>query len=289
MDRTGKPAAGHTPPSKLPSGTSTAAARKRLSVTEAKKRARRKKNKRHFFAFCICVIALLCTAFVVYDKLFVIDSFAVRGEKEYTAEQAETFAKAIGIEPGMHLFSFDREKASANAKYALSEFDSVKIRYDLPSGIVLEVKESVPILYITFGGHHFILSEGLRVLSMTDDASVPESMALKHVAVGGVSGCVAGEFLQTDSGCDEILISLLAVLKEEGVLAEATEIDVSDKFAIRFDYKQRYTVLLGDSVNMSVKVRLFKAIEQKLRETDSGYIDVSDENYREGQFKPYNR
>ena len=258
-----------------------------VSVAAAKRRHKHRRMKNRFFALCMTLILVAAVGFALFDRLFVIQSFSVKGAGEYTEADAEAMAKAVGLEKGMHLFGFDRAAAMQTAKYALSAFDSVVIRYDLPNGIVFEVKEAVPALYTSVGGTNFILSEGLRVLSMTNNAAEVEALALKRAYIGGVTSCVAGEFVKTSNGCDEILKQLYAVLKEEGCVGEADELDVSGKFDISFLYKQRFTVKLGDADNLTVKVRFMKSIVDKLSDTDSGIIDVSDENYREGVFKSY--
>ena len=142
-------------------------------------------------------------------------------------------------------------------------------------------------MYISVGGSSYVLSEGLRVLSVSTDASAVENGYLKRAVIGGVTSCVAGNFITTDSGCDEILKALYAVLKEENCLADTDDFDVSDKFDLSFSYRKRFTVKLGGADNLSVKVRFMKSIADKLSDKASGIIDVSDENYREGMFKPY--
>lgn len=93
-------------------------------------------------------------AYVIFDKLFVIQGFRVKGasETEYTAEQAEAMAEELGLKKGMHLFGFNRKAAEQTARFALSEFDSVRIRYALPDTVVLDVKEAEPAMYVSVGG-----------------------------------------------------------------------------------------------------------------------------------------
>lgn len=259
-----------------------------MDVSTAKRRVVKKKAKNKFFAFLVVLILMVLTAWLLFDKIFVIKSFKISGGIEYTEEQAAAMAEKIGLKSGMHMFGFDKNEAQQLAKYALSEFDSIKIEYDLPDKIVFKVVESEPAMYISQGDYTFILSEGLRVMSMSDGSEQAENLELKHVYISGVASCVAGEFLSTDNNSDTILKELYAVLKEEEVLAAADEIDVTNRFALTFKYKDRYDVKLGDSENLTVKVRFMKSIEEKLKDTDKGSIDVSDENYREGIFKAYN-
>ncbi len=271
------------------SGTTVPNAPHGVSVNAAKRR--HKRNKRSARAVSVLVILAVAAlfAYVIFDKLFVIQGFRVKGtsETEYTAEQAEAMAEELGLKKGMHLFGFNRKAAEQTARFALSEFDSVRIRYALPDTVVLDVKEAEPAMYVSVGGSSYVLSEGLRVLSVTSDASEVENGFLKRTLIGGITSCVAGRFVETDSGCDEILKQLYSVLKEEDCIAEADDLDVSHKFDLTFTYKKRFTVKLGDADNLAVKVRFMKSIADKLNEKASGIIDVSDENYREGMFKPY--
>lgn len=256
-------------------------------VVSAKKRAAKKKAKNKLYAFLIVLILIFLTFWLLFDKVFVIKSFRISGETVYTEEQAAALAGRIGLNSGIHMFGFDKAEKEKLAKYALSEFDSVEIAYDIPNTIIFKVKESVPAMYIDQGDYSFVLSEGLRVMSMTEKGANPEADGIIHVIIDGVSSCIAGEFLETENSSDEILKELYSVLKEEGALADAGEIDLSNRFQISFQYKDRFTVLLGDAENLTVKVRFMMSIEEMLKDSDQGYIDVSDENFREGIFKAY--
>lgn len=225
--------------------------------------------------------------YALFDRVFVIKHFSVNGNDTYTDIQAEEMAKRVGLEKGMHLFGFDRKSTEQTARYALSDFDSVHIRYSFPDGVVFEVKEAEPVLYVSVSGSYYILSEGLRVLMVTADGEYVDSLRLKRVLIDGITSCVAGEFVETDNGCDEILKQLCSVLEEEECFDEAADLDVSHRFDLTFTYKQRFRVKLGDADNLTVKIRFMKSIAERLSETAVGEIDVSDENYREGMFKPY--
>lgn len=260
---------------------------KRISLAAAKKEKAKKKLQNIFFAACLVIVLLLLSGWLLFDKLFVIKDFCVVGTKEYTQSESEEIAKRIGLEKGMNVFGFNRKETEKQAKYYLSEFDTVNIGYDLPHRVVLKVKEAVPTMYISENGNNYILSESLRVISVTKDASVPESLSLKKVYVSGITKCQAGTFLETDNDSDKILKELYAVLKENKAITDVAEIDVRNKFSLSFLYKGRFTVKMGSAENITVKVRFLQSIVNQLKDTDSGYLDISDENLREGILKSY--
>ena len=255
-----------------------------VSLASAKKRQKRKNGENRFIAFCAVIVVILIAGWLMFDKLFIISEFSLEGNTKYSKEEAEAFAEKIGLEKGMHLFGFDKKELQTRANYYIPEVDQVTIGYKLPHEIVFKVKESIPAMYLTESGKHFVLSEGLKVVGAFTDASEAEILSLVKVHIGGITKCQSGTFLETENGYDKILISLYNIFREEGILDDVTEIDVSNKFNISF---QRFTVKLGNEENLTVKVRFMKQIATELAENDRGYIDVSDEDFREGTFKSY--
>lgn len=263
---------------------------KRLSAVKKKHRKRKAGNK--LTAFLAVAAILAVTAGVVLDKFFAVENFKISGSAEYTytAEQAQSAAELIGIPKGGSIFKIDKKKAEAEAKYRLSEFDSVKIEFELPNTVVLSVKEALPAMYTVLDdGRAYVLSENLRVVKVFDDASEAEKLGLVRVQLSGVSNSIAGEFIETASGSDSILKELYAVLKEEKLISDTTSIDAANKYELSFEYKRRFIVKLGSGENVTVRVRFMKSVVNELSENDSGVIDVSDANLREWSFKAYNK
>ena len=257
------------------------------TLQQVKKSRKKDRRKNRFFAAEAVVIIAIVALWIFFTKLLVIRSFEIRGNYEHTEQEAILAAHSIGLSEGDNLFGFDRSSTELAAKYNLPEYDSVKIRYSLPGKIVFEVTEAVPVMFTTLGDEAYLLSKGLRVTSRETDMSKVEALALKKVYMSGIEKCVAGDFLETSNGTDEILKDLYAVLEEEGIAPEVSEINVQNKFNIEFLYKQRFTVRLGNAENFTVKIRFMKSISEKLYETANGYIDVSDDDLREGYYKPY--
>lgn len=258
-------------------------------LPEARKTVRARKRKKIIKAGVITAVLVFVAGWLMFDKLFVIRNFKMTGSEVYTSQQAEKAAEAIGIEKGSHIFGFNKKNAEENAHFMLSEFDSVSVSFDLPDTVVLNVKESVPVMYTVFGEKAYILSEALKVISAENDPSTCEDKGLAKIEFKEISKCVAGDFLVADGKSTELVQNLYAVLKEEGVAQFVSGIDVTNKFDISFDYGKRFRVELGDEKNLTVKIRYMKAIIEKLNPGDSGVIDVSDDDYRDATFKAYSK
>lgn len=262
---------------------------RRQSLSSARSSFRARKQRNRIASLLVAVPVIIVAGWLLFDKLFVIRNFRISGNNEYTAEQAELAAESIGIHKGAHIFGFDKKAAEAKAKYSLSEFDSIKVTFEMPDTVVLKVEEAVPSMYIIYGDKGYVLSESLRVISACNDTSECDSMGLIRIELDNIVKCVAGEFLVTEGKKDELVKRLYSVFEEEGIAADITAIDVSDKFDITFNYKKQFEVKLGDEKNITVKIRYMKAIIKELKGDDSGVIDVSDDEYRDATFKPYNK
>ena len=260
-----------------------------FKLPEARREVKKRKRKKLVTAFIIAVPIVLTAVWLLFDKLFVIRHFEMTGNGEYSEEEARLAAEEIGIKQGSHMFGFDEKTAESEAKYRLPRFDTVEIELKLPDTVIIKVKEAEPVMYTVFGENGYVLSEGLRIISAHSDVSDCETMGVARLYIDGITKCVAGEFLETNNKNGEIAKLIYAVLKEEGIAAEVTSIDVTDKFDLKFEYKKQFEVRLGDDENLTVKIRYMKAIVNELKPDDSGVIDVSDDEYRDATFKPYSK
>ena len=142
----------------IPSASGTNERNFRLQ--DAKKKHKRRKFNNKVIAYCVVIIAVVISGWILFDKLFVVRNFKISGNAEYSDEQAANAIHSIGISEGDHIFGIDKKKALDEAKYRLSQFDSVSISYEMPDTVVLKVTEAVPVMYTVFGNNGYVLSEG---------------------------------------------------------------------------------------------------------------------------------
>ena len=264
-----------------------------ISLESAAKKSVKRRRKNRALGGALIAAAVVIVGYLLYAKLFIVRNIVIESNDPgvtYTEQQALAAAKKLGIRPGDHLFAVSSGRIAKDARYKLSDFDEVRLGIRLPETVVLRVKESVPVFYMTFGGETYCLSEGLRVTKRLDDAADAERKALKYISFSGVTKCVAGDFLETNDGADETLKLLCGVLREEGMLSDVSSFDLTNPFDVRFTYQSRFTAVLGDAANREFlvsKVRYLAAIAADMSATDNGIIDVSDDNMVEGMVKTY--
>lgn len=242
-----------------------------------------KRKNRKIAVWFFAVILLVCTYFC-YSKLMLIKNCKVIGEISYTNDE---ILHGAGLQYGMHMYEIDEEQISQKIKYNLPYIDSYKIKKRIPSTICFEVEAAKPSMYTVISNQMFVLSQSLRVLSDTDDINYVEQNKLLYVNFGEITKCVAGEYIVADGESMEMTKTIFKSFEEMGLLPYVSELDVSDRFDISFNYKASYQVKLGDSKNLNQKIKFMNAIAEQLTDAGSGIIDVSDENVKEGIVKNF--
>ncbi len=256
------------------------------TLGSVQKSSRQRGIKSKLASFLIVASALVVVVWFCYTKFFLIKKCELKyeGNLDYTEEQV---LQGAGLAYGMQLYALDKQTISENIVYNLPFIDSYELKRVWPNKVVFEIIPAVPSMYTVIGNNAFVLSQSLRVLSQTDDFSYIESNKLINVFISDIKSCVAGEYLQSDKDSADTAKKIYQKLCQYGIVGDVTEIDVSDRFDITFSYKKRYEVKLGDKRNLDMKIKFMIAIEEKLPETKSGIIDVSDENAKEGVVKSF--
>lgn len=255
-----------------------------VSLKTAYATQKKEKNRKRNVAVVFCAVVLLVCAYLCYSKLMLIKTCKVEGQVPYTNDEVLLGA---GLDYGMHMYEKELEQIEENVKYNLPYVDSFEIKRRFPSTIVFEVVQAKPSMYTVISNQMFVLSQSLRVLSDTDDINYIEENKLLFVEFGEITKCVVGEYIVADKDAMEITKTIYRSFEEMGMLSNVSELDISDRFDINFNYKSSYTVKLGDSNNLNQKIKFMNAIAEQLTGASSGIIDVSDENVKEGIVKNY--
>ncbi len=260
--------------------------RARETLENTKKQLKKTALRKYFLGALALVILVTVCVWFCYNKLFVLKKCIVEydGELGYTTEE---IMQGCGISYGMRLYEFSESDIQSNAKYNLPYIHSIEVKRSIPNKVVLKIVPSKPSFYTVIGNDAFVLSQDLKVLSCTDDFEYIESNKLVNVKIADVTSCIAGESLEAKGEETETLKQIYSLLSQNSILQYVDEIDVSNAFDLKFNFKSRYVVKLGDKSNLDLKIRFMISIEQKLNDTQSGIIDVSDENAKEGVVKHF--
>lgn len=242
-------------------------------------RLRRKNNQKRigrvffyiFLAFVLFAILMIAAMFVFFNvKDVKVNSSGLYSDDELRA--------ASGIEEGQNLFSLKEDEVSENIRAAFPLVRSVTISRNLPTTVVIHVKNDEPAYYTEIGGEYFLISDKLRVLEISpDDVTLTQKYSdIKKIKLAPVSRAVVGEKIVFKSkNYSESLEEFLSVVSENALYPSLTLLDATSRFNISVVYEHRLKALLGSVSNMQVKLMFFGGIIGDLGDS-SGTVDIKD-------------
>lgn len=238
---------------------------------QAKRNRRRRKRSFSFVVSFICfalVLAALVSAAVIFFKIGTVE---VVGESRYSAQE---IIDASGLQTGQSMFLFNKFASISRIFSACPYIDTVQMRRTLPDRIEILVTPCQPVAVILSEGARYIIDGGGKILEKTDEAG---ASGLPQVTGGVLTSPEVGkrtEFFEEESA--KALFSVLNTAKNNDILNDIGDIDISKVYDIQFEYMGRFTVRIGSADDIERKFKFVAAVIEALGERESGVIDVSD-------------
>lgn len=262
---------------------------------QSKQRRRRRRARRGgtptvLVLLCLVVgTAAIITAMTLFFK---IETFTVTGDSRYDDEQ---IIAASGLEVGDNLVLFEKNHAVAEVFEACPWLDTLRIRRRYPSGIEFIVTECKPIAVLTdepdvmpdpedktgqatipIGNTgSWLMDINGKLLEKVSDYAWPTLTHIKGVTLLEPKVGKYAKFFDEDD--QKPVFLLLNTAKDDDILQDIGEMDFAEHYNIRFTYQSRFTVELGSTEELAVKLRYLHMItEEKLGIHAKGTLDLSD-------------
>jgi len=243
------------------------------------------------FILCLLIVVAVVLAVIFGMSLFFkvdADKITVSGMEKYTAWQIR---EASGIRDGENLLSISEPRISTNIQDALPYVNKVRVGIKLPDTVKIEIEE-LDVVYsaeATDGSWWLVRSDGY-IVEKTNSADAEQytkllGIQLKEPAQGQQAAAnqpikegEEGETVPATVLASEQLSTALSIaqyLEDCGVIGLAKSIDVTSMGNLELWYGERYQVTLGNSLELSRKIRSMKAAIDQMGDYQSGVLDVS--------------
>jgi len=244
-------------------------------------------DRRRFLLRLVTVVAVVLAVVFGLSIFFKVgeNKIHVSGNEKYSAWD---IAQASGIRTGENLLTLNKAAASSRILRNLPYVDQVRIGIKLPDTVNIEIVE-LEVVYAFQAADEtwWLVSSGGNVVEKTNG-----SVASEHTRISGVQldsprvgqKAKAKELPQDENDSEQPPVTVLqsqrleAALKvaqameENGLIGTATSLDVTRISSMEMLFGESYQILLGDSENMSKKIRFVKGV---MENETSGIIDVS--------------
>lgn len=247
-------------------------------------RKRRRRRSRHGpgRVYLILTCAVICAAVILaLTVFFKINRVAVEGNTHYTEGE---ILEVVSVSTGDNLFFVKSEEVSREILDKLPYVKSVKINRKLPDTLVLSITESTPAAAVQSKGYRWLIDEDGKVL---DSAPMAESSTFEgYTQVSGLNltDPQVGKKLKSDSEDADRLtpaLEILASLREEELLSQVKNMQISKSFAVQLSYGELYVVKFQLPCDIPAKIQFLQAGLQKLEADETGVIDLTvDKTFR---------
>lgn len=227
--------------------------------------------------FFLIVIGLI----FVMSVIFRVNTIEVIGNEHYTKDE---IISAVDIEVGDNLFFFDRFAAVSRVFAKLPYVEEVFISRALPDKVTIELKESKALAYLMVGDENWTMDQKCKILGKAADGEIQWLLSVSGINPGTL---LIGEQLTVTDYEDIVpyLSEVLTQIEDRGLAGEIKHIDFSNRNSVKFDYTDKYSIVLGDAYKVEYKFGMFLAAAEQLKPGDYGEIDVS--NAMTAVFTPY--
>lgn len=231
--------------------------------------------------YTLMVIAVLGVGVALsLTVLFKIETIEVAGDTRYSAEQIIAYS---GITKGQNLFLCDSKTGKENIMQNLPYIEDVQVHRSIPSKIVIEVTEGTPAGTVEFSGRYIVISRLGKVLEETE-APVEGLPLIRGLEL--TSAEPSQQAAYNDEDTREILEDITNAVGEVG-LDKINEIDLTKRTSPRLLYNGRIQIMLGQPLDLNLKLRFAVEILSKLEPDDRGILDVSVvKDTNRGYFRP---
>ena len=241
-------------------------------VQHLRKIVRRKERRARLTKIIAVLLSLVCGVLAL-TAFFRVEQLEIVGLTRYdTQDVLNTF----GIKQGDNLFFCDSLRGQKRLLAQYPYFESVSVERDLPSRMVVTVKEAQPIAAVnsTQGGW-FVLDKDCRVLERTDQEGAKDAAEVLGLRTPGAE---PGQTLHAeDPDVLEALKTLANGLDKVGLGGKATLYNLQDLDSIWFLYEERFAVCVGDTKNLDHKLAILQALVtgDQFTPSDKGSINLA--------------
>ncbi|MCH3971538.1 MAG: FtsQ-type POTRA domain-containing protein [Oscillospiraceae bacterium] len=252
--------------------------RTRRRDTSPKQRQRAYQRMRHrkrmqVLFYILAFLAVLVTAVVLcVIFLFQIRTIEVSGTSRYTVSQ---ITAASGVKQGTNWFQVNTDTTAKNVEKACPYLTEVAVSRQLPSKVIIQVKEGKPSGAVLWNGKYILMDKNGRVMVISD--SVPSNVpVIKGLTVQSAELGSVVSF--ADNQRSSIYRQVTQAIVDTG-FSGTTAIDVSDIYNISVACTTKnsriLTIKLGNSTYLQKKFRFAKATIDQHLSGEQGTFDVS--------------
>lgn len=227
--------------------------------------------KRRITTFVISAFFLVATVFLSVFFLFFCRIQSVSVENcVYSSE--DNIISSANIKIGSHSYSINKNKIAESIKAQNPYVSAVRIKRTSPRSVKIILTEETPYFYTVYGEKCLVLSKTLRLLSEYEKDADISFLTANKIFLPQIKEAELGKNVVFDNISDgQRAMEAISLIFASELAENITLSDVSEKFDIRFTYKNKYDIRFGSFKNISENLTLVINTVEYLEDHANGY------------------
>ena len=217
---------------------------------------------------------------------FELEQVVVTGNSRYTVEE---IIAVSGVEQGDNLILLDKYQIARRVYTELPYITDVRVNRAFPDGLTVEVTETHAALAIESAGAWWLVSEGGKILDVTDAAGAEGYLLLRGMSARDITVCAQLALSEEDHITAERLKELISELSRRDMLEKTASIDASNREMLVIAYDGRFDVEIGYDADFAFKLDCLRAAVNELEPNETGIIRMTMDDENEVRLIPYKR
>ncbi len=247
--------------------------KKNKAFADAQRRNENKRTRRTVFYIFLLVFVSVVFLAVCAAVFLKVDQVNINGSERYSYDEIRAL---VPITEGENIYSFDSDDIEESILKAFPYIKTVEVKRDLPTSVEINIVEEQPYFVTELAEDAYILTSDLKVLERHPDKSASE-FDLVILDLNNVRECIVGNKVKfVNDRTLNAVAELYKCMEENYITDKITSIDIRSRFDIYMNYDNRFTVYVGNTEDIDIKIRFLVAIIDELDENATGEIDISD-------------
>lgn len=261
-------------------GRITPTPRERAKIFSAKSHRQRLRLIARIAYFVIVVLVLVFMLFLVAKLFFSVDDIIVNMTVyENQNYDVNAVKEMSGVSEGDILFFADKDKIAENIKAGMPFVDTVSIKKEFPSTVIINIVEEKESFYFAYDDRYFVISSGLKVLALFDSESDLKSAEyyskLIKIELDDVKQVeVTKTLVFFDDQSLRRSEKVLATVEKSPLCEKITSLDMSELYDLKIIYDGRIDVYFGSHIDFEKKIVNVEKIIERHDEKAKGYIYI---------------
>lgn len=232
----------------------------------------RKRLMRRLIMWALAIVLLILLVVLLLKLVFVVKKIEVRGAVTYTEQE---ILELCGVSRKDDILLVSEKDVNARLCEAFPYIKEVSVQKDLPSTLILEVKEEYTTFYTELEGQFFLFNHSMRLMDRFDSKeSLFNKRTAIHVKIPLPKSCIVPQYIRF-YGDDSYILSMISLSSASVLVDDFIEIDLRDRFCITLKCRNDVDITFGDYKHMDEKIQICEKLLSDYGSRATGHIDLS--------------